>query len=92
MDEATLRTTVLEALAEAVPGAEAVALDPGRAFRDQIEMDSVDFLSFVLALEHRLGCRIPELDYPLLSSLDGALGYLTAPTTTPPGDGVESRP
>jgi acyl carrier protein len=38
----------------------------------------VDFLNFVLALHERLGVDIPEVDYPKMASLDGAVAYLTA--------------
>ncbi len=36
----------------------------------------MDFLNFVTAIHHRLGVDIPELDYPKLVTLDGAVGYL----------------
>jgi acyl carrier protein len=38
----------------------------------------MDFLNFVIAVHHRLGIDIPELDYPKLVTLDGAVTYLTA--------------
>ena len=38
----------------------------------------MDFLNFVIAVHHRLGVDIPELDYPKLVTLDGAVGYLAA--------------
>jgi acyl carrier protein len=41
-----------------------------------VELDSVDFLNFVLDLESRLQHRIPEIDYPKLSSLAGCIHYL----------------
>ena len=67
---------VLRALAEVAPDADPKRLQPGVAFRDQIEFDSLDFLNFVLALEKRLEVRIPEADYPRLSTLEGCLDYL----------------
>ena len=45
-------------------------------FRDQIEIDSVDFLQFVLDLEKKLEISIPDVDYPKLSSLNGCLSYI----------------
>jgi acyl carrier protein len=38
----------------------------------------MDFLNFVIAVHHRLGIDIPELDYPKLVTFDGAVAYLTA--------------
>jgi acyl carrier protein len=68
---------VLETLGRVAPDLDPAALDPDAAFRDQFEIDSVDFLNFVLALEQALGRRIPEGDWPRLSSLNGCLAYLS---------------
>jgi acyl carrier protein len=76
MSDDSLRAQVLEALAEVAPEADPETLDPARSFRDQLDFDSVDFLNFALALEKRLQVRIPETDYPRLSSLDGCIAYL----------------
>ena len=75
-EEAVLREQVLEALAEVAPDLVAHRLEAEISFRDQYDFDSVDFLNFVLSLEKRLGTHIPEQDYPRLSSLNGAVGYL----------------
>lgn len=76
MDENTLRQHIIDALTRVAPDVDPNILDPGINFRDQFEVDSVDFLGFVLDLEKRLGTRIPEIDYPKLSSLQGCLAYL----------------
>ncbi len=73
-----LRATVLGVLGRLAPEADLSALDPARNFRDQIEIDSVDYLNFVLGLEQRLAIRIPELHHPRLSSLDGCVSYLAS--------------
>jgi len=67
---------VLEVMRQVVPEMEPATLDARVSFRDQFEIDSVDYLNFVLALEQRLEMRIPEVDYPRLSSLDGCVAYL----------------
>ena len=41
----------------------------------------MDFLNFITAIHHRLGVDIPELDYPKLITLDGAIAYLKAKRT-----------
>ena len=51
-------------------------LDAETPFRDQFEMDSLDFLNFVLALEKEHGVKIPEARYPRCASLGGALQVL----------------
>lgn len=76
MSRDDLRQTILDALVEVAPEVDVITLDPAHSFRDQTEMDSIDFLNFVLALERRLGVKIPENDYPRLSSLGGCERYL----------------
>jgi len=76
--ELDLIRVILDTLVAIAPEADPDALDPERAFRDQIELDSVDFLSFVMALEKRLDRPIPVVDFPRLSSLQGCLQYLTS--------------
>lgn len=76
MEEQQIKEAVLKVLAEVAPEVEIETLDPERNFRDQFDFDSVDFLNFALGLDKALGIRIPELDYPKLSSLDGSVGYL----------------
>lgn len=76
MSGGDIRERVLAAMAEAVPGAKLGGLDPARPFRDQMEMDSIDFLNFALAVERAFGIRLPETDFPQLSTLDGCIRYL----------------
>jgi len=76
MNSEQIRKTVLEVMRQVVPEMEPATLDARVSFRDQFEIDSVDYLNFVLALEQRLAMRIPEVDYPRLSSLDGCVAYL----------------
>jgi acyl carrier protein len=71
-----IQRVTLEVLQTIAPDADLAAIEPATSFRDQFEIDSVDYLNFVLALEQRLGIRIPELDYPRLSSLQGCVLYL----------------
>jgi acyl carrier protein len=76
MDEKTLSDLVIDSLTKAAPDIDPNLLDPGMNFRDQFEIDSVDFLGFVLDLEKRLKIRIPVVDYPKLSSMKGCLAHL----------------
>lgn len=71
-----IEVMALEVLRTIAPEADLAAVDPASNFRDQLEIDSVDYLNFVLTLEKRLGTHIPELDYPQLSSLQGCVRYL----------------
>jgi acyl carrier protein len=74
--EATrVRDEVLRALRQVAPEVDTSSLAPAVAFRDQVDLDSVDYLNFALELEKRLGVPIPDADYPLLASLQGCLDY-----------------
>jgi len=76
MDEKTLSELVIDSLTKVAPDIDRNLLDADMNFRDQFEIDSVDFLGFVLDLEKRLKIRIPEIDYPKLSSMKGCLAHL----------------
>ena len=76
MTREEVRTNTLAVLLEIIPEVEPEKLDAKVSFRDQFEIDSIDYLNLVLALEKKLGIKIPEVDYPKLSSLDGCLSYL----------------
>lgn len=78
MTETELRERLLAILGGIAPEARELEIDPEQSFRDQIDIDSMDFLNFVTAVHKQLGVPIPELDYPRLASLNGAVHYLLA--------------
>lgn len=69
-------TLIREILAGIAP--EAAESDiPGDAdLREFLDLDSMDFLNFIIALHEQTGVDIPETDYPQLFTLDGAIAYL----------------
>jgi acyl carrier protein len=76
--EAEIRAAILGALGDVAPEADLSALAGDVAFRDQLDLDSMDLLNVVVALHQRLKIDIPEADYGRLATLDGAVRYLTA--------------
>ncbi|MBW7852439.1 MAG: acyl carrier protein [Rhodospirillales bacterium] len=76
MTQDQARLEVLDSLKSVVPEADAESIDPNTPFRDQLDIDSVDYLNFILTLERRLGVRVPEEDYPQMASLNGAMRWL----------------
>ena len=78
MTEAEIRTLVLEQLGDIAPEADLSAIDPEALLRDELDIDSMDFLNFVIALHEQLKVDIPEVDYPKLASINGAVAYLAA--------------
>jgi acyl carrier protein len=76
--EAEIRALLLEALGEVAPEADLAGLDPRADLREQLEIDSMDLLNFVIGLHRRTGVEIPEADYPKLASVASAVAYLRA--------------
>ncbi len=73
-----IRGVVLRTLGTIAPEADLGRLNPEAGLRDQLDIDSVDFLNFVIALHKELHVDIPEKDYPKLATLRGCVEYLTA--------------
>ena len=81
--ENELRDAVLSSLGQVAPEADPATLDPGPPIADQLEIDSMDFLDFMVALSERTGVEVPERDYAQLASVDGCVAYLAARTQSP---------
>ncbi len=71
-----IRAMILEVIHEIVPDEDLSSLKPDVRIRDQIEMDSMDFLDIIMELRKRYGITVPEDDYMQLSSLDSSVDYL----------------
>ncbi|MBX3714729.1 MAG: GNAT family N-acetyltransferase [Burkholderiales bacterium] len=84
MDPASLRAAVEAAIAAAAPGTDVSRLAADRPLREQVDLDSLDWLNVVAALGERLGIAIPEADYGRLETLEAIVGYL-APRVEHPG-------
>jgi acyl carrier protein len=78
MSNTDLRQVVEEELGNIAPEIDFAGVDPAADLREALDIDSMDFLNFVTALHRRLGLDIPEIDYPKLITLDGAVAYLAA--------------
>ena len=78
MNDAQLRTLVLDTLRGIAPEIEADALRGDRPLRNQVDLDSMDWLNFLLGLHEKLRVDIPETDYARLVTLDDVLAYLSA--------------
>lgn len=78
MNREQMRATVLEVLGQIAPEADPQTIDPRVNLRDQLDIDSMDFLNFLIALDKQLHVDIPERDYGHLSTLDACVDYLLA--------------
>jgi acyl carrier protein len=72
-----VRETILRILGRIAPEVETDTIDGTRDLRDQLDIDSMDFLNLVIGVHKALGVEIPEADYPKLITLDGFVAYLT---------------
>ena len=77
-DRQTLMETVVTLLRAIAPEVEPDTLEPGRPLRQQVDLDSMDWLNFLVSLHERFGVNIPEADYAGLVTLDNVVDYLQA--------------
>ncbi len=78
-----IKETVLRLLGQIAPEADLTHLKPALSFRDQLDIDSMDFLNFVVALHGALGVEIPEADYGKVATLDACVRYLASRLASP---------
>jgi len=74
MEQGEIRKVVLAELRRIAPELEDVA--PAKPLRDQVDLDSMDWLNFLVALDDRLKVDIPEADYRKLGTLEQIVEYL----------------
>ncbi|OGV81078.1 MAG: acyl carrier protein [Lentisphaerae bacterium RIFOXYB12_FULL_65_16] len=67
---------VITIITDIVPDEDCSDLDPVKPLREQLELDSMDFLDIVMELRKRYGVEVPEADYPKLATLNSCIDYL----------------
>jgi acyl carrier protein len=77
MTQDQCKKAVLAIIADIAPDEDLSDVRPDARLRDQIELDSMDFLDIVMELRKRHGIEVPEADYGRLASLDSCAEYLT---------------
>lgn len=77
-DRVQLKATALQVLRGIAPEVEPDEIEPATPLRQQVDLDSMDWLNFLIGLHQRLGVNIPEADYAQLVTLDDVLDYLQA--------------
>ena len=77
-DDETIRRAVADAVLALAPEADLARIDARRSLREQLDIDSFDFLNLLIDLQGRLGVEVPEADYRRVDSLDGLVAYLVA--------------
>ncbi len=77
MTKEECKKLVLEIIADIAPDEDLGNIKPDVRLRDQLQLDSMDFLDIVMELRKRHGIEVPEADYIHLASLDSCAEYLT---------------
>lgn len=76
MTESEIRQAIFDALGKIAPEADFEQLRPNENLREALDIDSFDFLNFLIGLHQKLGVEIPETDYGKLTSLSALVQYL----------------
>ncbi len=76
MKSEEIREEVIDILADIAPDEDLSGLKDDVAFREQLELDSMDFLDIVMELRKRYRIQIPEEDYENLASMHSTVTYL----------------
>ncbi len=71
-----IRSVVRSILSGIAPEVDLDHVRPEADLRDELDIDSMDFLRFVVGVHERLGVDVPEADYPRIRTLDGCVAYL----------------
>ena len=75
-DRQALLDGALQVLCAIAPEVDPAAIAPAQALRRQVDLDSMDWLNFLVGLHERFGVDIPETDYARLVCLDDVVDYL----------------
>jgi acyl carrier protein len=76
MTDAEIREEVLGILSDIAPDEDLSGIEAEKPFREQLELDSMDFLDIVMELRKRHKIQVPEVDYKHLASLASTAAYL----------------
>lgn len=77
MTKEDCKKVVLDIISEIAPDEDLTDVQSGIRLRDQLDLDSMDFLDIVMELRKQFGIEVPEEDYQQLASLDSCADYLT---------------
>ncbi len=67
---------IIEIIKDILPDEDFSSLDRDARLRDQLDLDSMDFLDIVMELRKKYGVEVPEADYPKLATLNSCVDYL----------------
>ena len=77
MTASEVRQIVVDIISDIAPDEDTSALDDAKSLREQLDLDSMDFLDIVMELRKRHKVEVPQEDYPRLASLASCVEYLS---------------
>ncbi|MBZ5674986.1 MAG: acyl carrier protein [Acidobacteriia bacterium] len=77
MTESEIQSAIFDGLRKIAPETDPQQLKPTENLREALDIDSFDFLNFLIGLHERLGVEIPEADYGRLTTLSALVQYLS---------------
>lgn len=72
-----VRQIVIDIITDIAPDEDVTNLDDKKTLREQLDLDSMDFLDIVMELRKRHKIEVPQEDYPKLASLESCVAYLS---------------
>ena len=76
MTDEAIQALILHELGNIAPEVDLERIDPTVELREQLDLDSMDILNWVVAIHEVTGIDIPEADYPHMATLNSAVAYL----------------
>jgi acyl carrier protein len=76
MTKKEVKSVLMEIVAEIIPDEDLTNLKGDIPIREQVELDSMDFLDIIMELRKRYGIEVPEDDYMQLATIDSSVAYL----------------
>ena len=76
MTKDQIAQAIIDIITDIVPDEDCSSIDPAVALRDQLDLDSMDFLDIVMELRKLYNVEVPEADYGELATLDSCVNYL----------------
>lgn len=76
MSKDKVHSVIVELLGQIAPEVDVDSLDPNEDLREALDIDSYDYLNFIVGISERLGIDVPEADYAKLDTLAGCESYL----------------
>ena len=77
MEATAVRQIVIDILEDVALDEDLTSIKDSEPLRDQLDLDSMDFLDIVMELKKRHKVEVPQEDYPRLATMDSCVEYLT---------------